>query len=329
MTWRDIWYDPRTHRLRSGWRAVVFLLGAIVLTELLKFVISKPFLFNKIDVVKMPLWAAAIGGAAMAIACYGVGHWMARTFEALTPNTLGMAFEDTWLQRLLGGLVVGFLIILLLLGVLQTVGLARITWALPSLREMGALGGLALLMLVLAAGDRLLLHGYFFQTLLRGAGMPAAVLITAVMPLLLFGMKSDQPIGVVNGVVWTVLFAMLYLRSGSLWLPIGVSAGWNFGLLCFHLPMAGLQAATPFRAVLYGSPILTGGAAGPENGAIISVVLLALLAAVVYSRHGRALASAWWEWRELALPTGAPPAWDFAIDTRYYQWRLPQPDDAE
>ncbi|HEX8926990.1 MAG TPA: CPBP family intramembrane glutamic endopeptidase, partial [Terriglobales bacterium] len=71
-------------------------------------------------------------------------------------------------------------------------------------------------------------------------------------------------------------FAMAFLRTRSLWLPIGMHFGWNFfqGTV-FGLPVSGIQDfSVVVRSVLRGPHALTGGAYGPEDSATCAAVLL-------------------------------------------------------
>lgn len=329
MSWREIWYD-KSGRVRSGWRAVIFLLLAQALGTILHGLLEVPLSALSLPVAKDPRFAALVLALSMIPAYYGVGAWAARTFEGLSPDTLGVAPRGNWLARLLAGLLAGLAVIVLFLLILQAVGVAEITWQAPSSRALAMLGGTIAVMLLAGVGFELMTHGYFFQTLLRGAGPLAALAITALVFTLPLEFKDIRLIGLANLFVWVVLFGMLYLRSGSLWLPIGLNAGWNAGLLAFGLPISGMGAVPSFcHVTLHGHPYLTGGSAGPESGALVAIAQLALVAVITYAPRGLSLESAWWQWRELLATPAAPPAWDFLVGNRAYQWRLPVPDDAE
>jgi membrane protease YdiL (CAAX protease family) len=73
-----------------------------------------------------------------------------------------------------------------------------------------------------------------------------------------------------------VLLAFGYLRSRSLWLPLGIHFGWNFALgFMFGLPVSGMsEFAVVVRGSTSGRPWLTGGAYGVENSALAAVLLL-------------------------------------------------------
>ncbi len=341
MTWRDLLYTA-TGRVRSGWRALIFMAIALPLANLLVAVFAVPLVSVGFKFAKTPLLDALVFGLATIPAFLGAGSWAAATFERFSSRTLGMPLDEPWLAKLLGGFLGGIVVILCFLALLRAVGLATFSGHIPTAREWSVLGFLALSLLVGSAGTILLAHGYAFQTLLRGVGITAALLISSaffvLQPLLTSGDPTKylrhltgNPLLYVTIFLTCLTLGMLYLRSGSLWLPIGLNAGWNFGLALFHLPLGMAQpiVPTPLQATLTGDPRLIGSALGPESGALAALVQLLLLAGVMLAPRGLALATRWWEWRELLAPSSAPRAWDFSIGARQYQWRLMVPEDSE
>ena len=80
------------------------------------------------------------------------------------------------------------------------------------------------------------------------------------------------------GVVANALFVALYLRGGSLWLPIGFHFGWNLALSGLAgTTMSGTeQSFGLFRIQLTGAGLLTGGTFGIELSVIALVIWIAL-----------------------------------------------------
>ena len=74
----------------------------------------------------------------------------------------------------------------------------------------------------------------------------------------------------VNSIFVGFLFVAMYVRSGSLWLPIGFHAAWNFSLVgVLGLPMSGKETESGLlKTTLTGSPWLTGGKTGMEASAV-------------------------------------------------------------
>jgi membrane protease YdiL (CAAX protease family) len=82
-----------------------------------------------------------------------------------------------------------------------------------------------------------------------------------------------------------VLLGAAYAASGSLWLPIGIHAGWNFaeGPVFGMIVSGNTQRTAWISGALHGPEILTGGRFGPE--ASIFAALVCVFAAVTYLRR--------------------------------------------
>jgi len=326
MNWREIWIDPKTNRLRCGWRVLIFLPLAVLFWGMLSYLyidtvdrylhVAKPFQFY------VQLLAVDAIGAFVFIS---LGILALRVFEHLPAQTLGLPLRGTWLQTIAIGFVLGIGLITILAFALRMTGFATFTWHHPGSHALTMLGVAVLGALIVGLMEETVFRGYLFQTLLRGIGPIATLGITsALFACMHLGNDNITLLGLANIFLAGVMLGMLYLRIGTLWLPIGLHAGWNFGQLLFGLPISGekIPLTTPFTGVLHGATWLTGGNFGLEGGVGASILMLAVIAIVTYSRRGLPLESQWWEWREL-IPSATPSLpWDLTVDTRYYQWKL-------
>jgi hypothetical protein len=97
---------------------------------------------------------------------------------------------------------------------------------------------------------------------------------------------------IMSAVIASVLFTAMYIRSRSLWLPIGFHFGWNLCLqLFFGTTISGQGAEFGlFRTELSGPAPLTGGQFGIESS-VITYILYIVVAVLFlkYSRLGRPL----------------------------------------
>lgn len=77
----------------------------------------------------------------------------------------------------------------------------------------------------------------------------------------------------VSSIFVSFLFVAMYVRSGSLWMPIGFHAAWNYSLVgILGLPMSGKETECGLlKTTLKGSPRLTGGETGMEASAVALV----------------------------------------------------------
>jgi hypothetical protein len=129
-----------------------------------------------------------------------------------------------------------------------------------------------------AAGEELIFRGYAFQLLIERIGPFATVLPLGV----LFGLghswnPSATPLGIVNTILWGILFGFAFLRSHDLWLPIGLHYGWNAVLPLFGVNLSGLTIEVTRYLYRWDlSPLWSGGAYGPEGGLLTTVFVIVL-----------------------------------------------------
>ena len=131
--------------------------------------------------------------------------------------------------------------------------------------------------------EELLSRGYHLQTLASGTNMFWGVVISSsVFGLAHLGNPNATWVSAA-GIFFAGLFlAYGYLRTGQLWLSIGLHIGWNFfeGVV-FGFPVSGLDIYRLIRHQIQGPEIWTGGAFGPEAGLIV-LPALAIGSVLIY-----------------------------------------------
>lgn len=129
-----------------------------------------------------------------------------------------------------------------------------------------------------AVGEELLFRGYAFQVLMDAVGPFATILPVSV----LFGVahlpnKNVTTLGIVNTVLWGVLLGYAFLRSGDLWLPIGLHFGWNWTLPLLGSNLSGFTMnVTGYFLHWKVGEIWSGGSYGLEGGILTTVVVVGL-----------------------------------------------------
>ena len=129
-----------------------------------------------------------------------------------------------------------------------------------------------------AAGEEILFRGYGFQMLFRVWGPHATIFtVGALFAVLHGGNPNSTWMGVVNTAGFGILFGYAFLRSGDLWLPIGLHFGWNFTLPLFGVNVSGLtMRLTGYEMQWSVGPLWSGGEYGPEGSVLIPAALLAV-----------------------------------------------------
>jgi membrane protease YdiL (CAAX protease family) len=210
-----------------------------------------------------------------------------RSFDRQTFASLGLRLRSS-LGSALSGALCGVLTLSLLFGILWTCGYLRIAGLSPewTAAGAGAAGQLALFAVAfLAVGftEEVVFRGYVFHNLAAWFGTRGALWTQAVLfGLIHLGnllMKPDASgnltqmrvlaewpqafwdarWGIVNIALIGIFFALCYLKTGSLWFPIGFHAAWNFFLGCiFSVPVSGIKTFRLLDVVTVANSSATG-----------------------------------------------------------------------
>src|SRR5579864_2381697 len=198
--------------------AVIAILGYFIFPTLLLWLLGE-----RVSVVIATLGTFAAAGVANAI--------VLRIYERGQLADIGLGWtaasrRNLWLG-ILGGIGGGIVVlggpILFRAADLEPVPGQHAQW--PSLVFV------SIVLLFGAVGEEMLFRGYGFQVLVKGIGPFATILPVSV----LFGLAHSQnlnfgPLAFFNTVLWGVVLGYAYVRSGDLWLPIGLHFGWNWTL---------------------------------------------------------------------------------------------------
>jgi membrane protease YdiL (CAAX protease family) len=270
--------------LRSGWRVVAFLL-----LDILVFVslYSIPFFHRRPEFRNgsgpEPVILAKTLDCAAVLLTTLIFAWL----ERRTLRDYGLPLREAFGGRFwLGGLL-GFAGVAFFIGVLSLTGHAavgpRLLHGTAALR-FGALWGVAFLLI--ATGEELLMRGYLLATLTRGIGFwPAAVATSLFFAFVHLGNPNETAFGLFQVFVFGMVAALMLRRSGSLWLPIGYHALWDWGQsYVFGVGDSGIMVGgTLFRTKLVGPTLWTGGLVGPEGSVLVFLILMATAVLVVVS----------------------------------------------
>lgn len=279
----------QARRLRSGWRALLFLFLFFVLWK----ICSKALVLG-LSVVTQAMgiaansalitkWRMLLGALVVVVVSFIVGWLIGRVCEDLPARSLGWSFHKGWWRDLLVGSLIGALAMLA-----ATLLAAATGGYVFSLNPRGffasVLPSLVVSLVIFvpaAAAEQALFTGYAFQTLLRSHSF----WLVAVLSAMLFGFVHLGNPSVAPGFTfWNttlagIWFAVAFWRTRSLWFVLGLHWAWNWtqGAL-LGIPVSGITEVVDeplLRAVETGSDFVTGGAYGIEGGAACTVVIIA------------------------------------------------------
>ena len=226
---------------------------------------------------------AALGVFAAAATANAI---VARIYERGALSSIGLAWGPHSARQLGMGVGLGAGAAVTALGVPILLLQASFAPAPESPFRWGSLMLVAIVLLFGAFGEEMLFHGYAFQVLLRRFGPYQTILpFAGLFGVMHMGNPNASALGIANTVLWGLLFGVAYLRSGALWLPIGMHYGWNVVLPLFGVNLSGFtMTVTGYRLAWSGGPLWSGGDYGPEASLLTTVVVAGTLA-LLYSRR--------------------------------------------
>jgi len=225
-------------------------------------------------------WAGTVASAALStfLAAFVTNAFTVRIFERLSLADLGLRWNPSSVRNLLWGLSGGMLSALIVLVPPILAGVAKLTPALDQPANWRSLVFVSTMLALGVVGEELLFRGYGFQLMLRHAGpfttiMPVSVLFAAAHSANL----NSSWLGLFNTFLWGFILGFAVLRSGDLWLAIGLHFGWNWTLPLFGVNLSGFRMSVSGYVLEWkASPLWSGGDYGPE-ASILTLLMMPLL----------------------------------------------------
>jgi hypothetical protein len=268
------WFVNQFSHRRALWRIALFVLIAFLLGAAIRWFVRQLPLPDEGDA--MVSWKGIFhtSGAcvAMIIAAYTALRWLDRRPAAL----FGLSLSAGWKRDLALGVLLG---IGLFSGVLFCLWIGG--WMSLSLNDLtlALLAGVSKAMLAFFVGalaEELLLRGYPLQAFIEGSRAWIAIIVLSSIFSVLHLSNPDVTIpSALNIFLAGVLLSVCYIKTRSLWLPVGLHLGWNWaqgsiwgiGVSGFHVQWS------VFAAQPHGADWISGGAFGAEASIFASVVV--------------------------------------------------------
>jgi uncharacterized protein len=270
-------------RLRSGWRLAFYVFALIALSFLLASILRLAFFIGRsfVSIPHASYFAKAMFRFTELATALGAGYFCARVLEGLPWRSLGLTLHKGWVRDLIIGSVVGFAGLAFGVGIAAAGGALRFSFIgsgllLAAGKSLVAFG---VLLLIAALAEEAMFRGYPLQTFTRAGLMWFGVVLTSLPFGIAHLLNPNVVPGItlVNTVIAGVWLALAYLKTRSLWFPLGVHWGWNWALgWVFGLPISGLNLGS--NTLLTGQDLgpawLTGGTYGIEGGIAGTVALV-------------------------------------------------------
>lgn len=284
MTLRQIFIND-VGRLRSGWRLLVFVITFIALLFLITALVRVGYVVASVAFPQAALnrQIQDLIFRIILVFCALVGAYICtRWLEDLPWRAIGLSLHAGWFRDLLIGSVIGIGSIGLAVAIAAAAGGLRF-----SISPASAFAQVAKTLIVTCIGfivaalaEEAMFRGYPLQTLARARLAWLGVLLTSV-PFAaghLGNPNAGQALASFNTALAGAWLAIAFLRTRSLWFPLGVHWAWNWALgSLFGLPVSGITRFAPnplLRGEDLGPTWLTGGAYGIEGGVACTIALV-------------------------------------------------------
>lgn len=210
---------------------------------------------------------------------------MTMVFDGRPLGSVGLALHPRWWRELGRGLMVGAAMLFSATLLEWGCGFAHFAFSPHSMMRAGSFS--FVMFAVAAANEEVIFRGYPFQRLVESITPVGAIVATSA----LFGLAHlSNPhrtwVSTLNTGLIGVPFAVAYLRTRSLWMPIGMHFIWNYLLgFLLGLPVSGLTVPASVLTARVRGPIwLTGGDYGPEGGLLVTGVTLLVTVYVSFTK---------------------------------------------
>ena len=210
------------------------------------------------------------------LAALGATWIMIRRVDRKSLDEVGLGRSGASPRLVAGGFLIGALAIALPIILLIALGWLRQTRVIlaPSGHPLLTV---TMLLLPAAFSEELITRGYVLTVLKDAWNWPVAVVSTSVV----FGLMHLANAGVTAQSVVLVMLAGVFLASvriatGSLYAAWAAHFAWNWVMVVvFHAPVSGYTFDAPgYRYVDSGPDWATGGAWGPEGGALAGLAMI-------------------------------------------------------
>ena len=269
-----IFISPDEPRLRAGWRLLLQTLVMIILAVILQSVLE---IFYTGKNGNIDLFISQILELVTFVSSIYIARrfFDKRSFVSLGLQVNKQAFMDVFI-----GIAITFVMMGLIYFAEVAAGwLTFESFAWQTEPAMNVITGVLIFFVVfifVGWNEELLSRGYHLQTLVSGTNVFWGLVISSsVFGLAHLGNPNATWVGAAGIFFAGIFLAYGYLRTGQLWLSIGLHIGWNFfeGVI-FGFPVSGLDIYRLIRHQIHGPEIWTGGAFGPEAGLIVLPALV-------------------------------------------------------
>jgi hypothetical protein len=261
--------------IRAGWRLLIFFAVILPLGYGAGLIVDRIIGPNQDRAT--PIQGTILMG--IYTAALMIATWIMIRIEGRSFADYGLPWRRAFGKSFWQGAAISFASLALLLLVLRLVGVYSFgPLALHGLDilKYGAAWTVPLFISVVL--EDFFYRGYLLFTLTTGIGFwPAAVITSLWMGGMHYFNPGGHSLGPVAATLYCLVTCLVIRRTGDLWMPMGIHAGWGWGVVFFFgLASSGFPGSGHLlNGSLHGATWLTGGEFGIE-ASVPNLILLAL-----------------------------------------------------
>jgi len=272
-------------RVRSGWKIAAALGSFFVILMVVETIVAMVLMFivvGSVDSIwslydklleQMMAWSWLLS-ILQTVVMIAVAMFTWKVIFKRKLSSMGLPRIGKHAKELGWGLLLGAVSMTLVFLLLLATGLIKVESCIP---KVSADTFLYLLIFILVGiSEETFSRGYCMSVMRQTRSVALIFIVPAVIfSLMHISNPGFSILAFVNIAIVGVLFAYMYMKSGNIWMPIGYHITWNYFQGCvFGLSTSGLGIEGLIKSEYTQHSILGGGAFGPEEGILTTVVLL-------------------------------------------------------
>lgn len=270
---KKIFINPDSNIIRAGWRILIFVILFMAFNAGLMFGVRS--ILGALP-AKGTLWFSLLGIAATLAVFITTKYISKQPIKSLGLKWY-LAIKDLLMGILISALIMALMYVTLSgLGYIQFDGFSWWTddsHTLGNFTSASIWAALAIFFqfIIVAWWEELAFRGIILQNIAKGLSVKWGVIISTLgFAIIHAGNPNATVLSTFLLMIITLKLVYAYLKSGQLWLPIGLHLGWNFfQASVFGFASSGHLSPSLVAQTPVASDWLSGGAFGAENSIFI------------------------------------------------------------
>ncbi|PKM95908.1 MAG: CPBP family intramembrane metalloprotease domain-containing protein [Firmicutes bacterium HGW-Firmicutes-1] len=269
------------NQLRSGWKISLVLTTQITMISVIYVILT--FMLGDAPIF-------LIMGILQSIINITIVLFMWKVFDKKPYSFIGITSIKEGYKQLIIGMFMGIISISFVFVILLMMGDIKLENSLIEPNINPSIVYYFVLFIFVGISEELFSRGYCMTVLKQTNKRWIVLLLPAfVFSVLHINNPNIEFIGLLNIFLIGLLFAYMFIRTCSIWMPIGYHITWNFfqGNV-YGFEVSGLEVESIYNGKLVTSNLLNGGLFGPEGGLLVTgIIILGFISVYIITGGGR------------------------------------------